>query len=276
MSVMTDNTTVNTTSQEVASQEPNEQRVHGWLWWSMVVIGLALLGTWLHLGWIAPDRWPLRWLEITSVQQRISDDQIRARLTDSISGGFFSLNLSRMRNQLLEMNWVADVNLQRRWPDTLKIAIREHQPVAHWGNTHLLSDRREVFSSENQMQIQGLPLLAGADARRDDVIDQWLQWREYSASKGLRITRLELQDRGSWEFEFNDSITLRVGRDQIEKRIRRFLDVWPKLDAQLPRPVVLDMRYSNGLALHLPDALNGVEAELALTHTATQSQRQNQ
>ena len=264
---------------ETTEEALNKPRVHGWLWWLMVVVCMALLGFWLRLGWIVPDRWPLRWLEITSEQQRISDDQVRARLTDSVSSGFFSLNLTQMRNQLLELNWVADANLQRRWPDTLQIAIREHQPVAYWGDDYLLSDRRELFASENQIKIQGLPVLFGADERRDDVVDNWLYWREASAEKSLRITRLELHPRGSWQFEFDNEIVLRIGRDHLEQRMQRFLDIWPEISSRVPRPIVLDMRYSNGLTLSLPSISDVETNELAIAstvHTSTIQQTTRQ
>ena len=39
------------------------------------------------------------------------------------------------------MPWVAQVQVSKRWPDTLEVLILEHRPAAFWGDDQLLSEQ---------------------------------------------------------------------------------------------------------------------------------------
>ncbi len=231
---------------------PVENRVHGLLWWFMVLLSLGLLVTWLGLGWIAGDRWPIQWVVINGPGERVSDDQVRGRLLDQLDGGFFALDMSRLTASVTELNWVATAELRRQWPDTLHVTIQEHRPVAYWdnhdGDRQLLSDRGQLFVDMGSTRIQGLPTLSGSDEQRELVIKNWLDWRQQAATRGLRLTALNLSARGSWQVIFDDNMQVELGREHQQQRMSRMLKVLPKLKLD-GSPINLDMRYSNGLAL---------------------------
>lgn len=231
---------------------PTENRVHGLLWWCMVLLSLGLLVTWLGLGWIAGDRWPIQWVVINGPGERVSDDQVRGRLLDQLEGGFFALDMSRLTDSVTELNWVATAELRREWPDTLHVTIQEHRPVAYWdnhqGDSLLLSDRGQLFVDKASTRIQGLPTLSGSDDQCELVIKNWLDWRQQAAVRGLRLTALNLSARGSWQVIFDDSMQVELGREHQQQRMSRMLKVLPRLKLD-GSPVSLDMRYSNGLAL---------------------------
>lgn len=223
-------------------------RVHGLLWWCMVLLTLGLFTTWLSLGWIAGDRWPIQWVVINGPGERVSDDQVRGRLLDQLDGGFFALDMSVLTMSVTELNWVASAELRREWPDTLHVTIQEHRPVAYWGEDQLLSDRGKLFAVQSSARIQGLPQLQGPEEQRELVISDWLDWRQQAAERGLRLTQLSLSARGSWQVVFDESVLVELGREQRQQRLSKMLKVWPLL-ALDSAPATLDMRYSNGLVL---------------------------
>lgn len=237
----------------------NEHRVHGLLWWCMVLLSLGLLVTWLGLGWIAGERWPIQWVVINGPGERVSDDQVRGRLLDQLQGGFFALDMARLTASVTDLNWVAAAELRREWPDTLHVTIQEHRPVAYWGADRLLSDRGRLFADMGSTRIQGLPTLLGPDEQRELVIKNWLDWRQQAAVYGLRLTELSLSARGSWQVVFDGRLTVELGREQQHRRLARMLRVLPELGLD-NQPATLDMRYSNGLALMRTAVPAGVAA----------------
>lgn len=230
------------------THDVSENRVHGLLWWCIVLLSLGLLVTWLGLGWIAGERWPIQWVVINGPGERVSDDQVRGRLLDQLDGGFFALDMARLTASVTELNWVASAELRREWPDTLHVTIQEHRPVAYWGDDQLLSDRGQLFADMGSTRIQGLPSLYGPDEQRELVIKNWLDWRQAAAVRGLRLTELRLSARGSWQVRYAGGLQVELGREHQQQRMTRMLKVLPQLNLN-NQPAVLDMRYSNGLAL---------------------------
>ena len=69
-------------------------------------------------------------------------------------------------------------------------------------------------------------------------------------SSGLQLTGLRHEQRGSWQLEFNASIRVLIGRDNIATRINRFLWAWQHwLAAEAERLASVDLRYPNGLSV---------------------------
>ena len=253
-------------SRPVAASRPDTDEnsvhssLHAVLWWSMLALSVLLLVLWLQRGWIASERWPVRWIDISAPEQRVSAEQIRARLRDDLQRGFFSLDLRRMVQQLESLSWVASARVQRSWPDMIKVSIREHRPVAYWNDQQLISDYGVVFASDADSTIRALPRLQGPPARRDEVMQQWLQWRDRLLSIGLRITALQLSERGSWSLQLNNGTSIALGREQLNLRMQRLLAVWPQLAPGNNHPRQIDLRYSNGLAISLPPEAAAVTA----------------
>jgi cell division protein FtsQ len=230
----------------------------------MAVVGLLLLLLWFQRGWIASDRWPVRWIEISAPEQRVSAEQIRARLLPALGRGFFGLDLAAMAAQLEDLGWVASVQVQRRWPDTVLVTVSEHRPVAYWNGDRLISDRGVVFDGEDAAVLRELPQLSGPPARRETVIQQWLAWRETLLPTGRSIRQLALSERGSWTVSLDSGVEIALGREAPDARLRRLVAVWPSLGPWRDTLTRIDLRYSNGLALRLATPAEPVDTLAAL------------
>jgi cell division protein FtsQ len=69
----------------------------------------------------------------------------------------------------------------------------------------------------------------------------------------LEIDQLVLDQRGAWSMRLNKGTRLQLGRDQPAERLERLMSSWAVLlnEHALP-PVLVDLRYSNGFAVHWP------------------------
>jgi cell division protein FtsQ len=67
---------------------------------------------------------------------------------------------------------------------------------------------------------------------------------------GLNVVSLNLEARGAWTFELDNQIKVTVGREAINERLRRFLDLYQlRLSKQVDEIEAIDIRYTHGVAV---------------------------
>ena len=66
----------------------------------------------------------------------------------------------------------------------------------------------------------------------------------------MHLTALRLDERGAWEMDLADGITVRLGSRQVDERFERFMITAMKLITQRADEIAyVDMRYGNGFAI---------------------------
>jgi cell division protein FtsQ len=220
----------------------------------LVLFLLAAAGiTWVCMGIVTNDRWPIRWLELNGSFQRVSAEQLRAGMTPLIHESFFTINLEELAVAARRISWVSSVDVQKKWPDTITVTIQEFKPIAHWNQGQLLSREGEVFAVPEADEIQGLPWLQGPDERLSEVLLYWSDFSEALASMGLEIAELSLDPRGAWSMQLSNGTRVQLGRDSARERLQRLLASWDSLmSEQAAPPQDIDLRYTNGFAVLWP------------------------
>ncbi|MDZ7789691.1 MAG: cell division protein FtsQ/DivIB [Xanthomonadales bacterium] len=229
---------------------------------SAVLAGLALLlALWLRSGVIGSEQWPIRWLDVAGELERTSASQVRGAVADEASQGFFAADLEGVRARVEALPWVARAEVIRQWPDALLIDIEEHRPVARWNDDRLFSNRGEVFSVSGSEGMQGLAKLRGPESRDEEVLERWQAMRRRLGTVGRDVAELALDERGAWTVVLDNDVTLVLGREQVDKRLDRYISAQPAL-ADLARPIRrVDMRYTNGLAVRWAETTNDNETK---------------
>ena len=220
----------------------------------LLLFAASLAGTvWVSMGIVTAERWPIRWLEVEGSFNRVSAEQLRSSLAPLVDSSFFTVDLEEVREAALRNPWVAEVSVQKKWPDTVLVAVHEHVPVAHWNSGQLISDQGRMFDAPEADEIQGLPWLSGPDERLAQVLDQWVRFNLMLDSANLEIDRLALDQRGAWSMQVNKGTWLQLGREDATDRLERLMTSWSTLlrHHELP-PVRVDLRYANGFAIRWP------------------------
>lgn len=223
---------------------------------SAVLVGAALLAAlWLRSGLIGGEQWPIRWLDVAGELTRTSASQIRAAVADEAGQGFFAVDLEDIRERIESLPWVARSEVSRQWPDALLIDIVEHRPIARWNGDRLLSQRGEIFAVSGSESMQGLARLRGPESRADEVLERWLAFRSQLGRVGRDVVELAVDERGAWQLMLDNGLTLVLGREQVDSRLKRYISAQGAL-FDLKRPIrMVDMRYTNGLAVRWADAI---------------------
>jgi cell division protein FtsQ len=226
-------------------------RLPAWPWKEMAsaVLAIAVLGAGLWGGALLLDR-PIRQVVAQGPFERVSVLQVEAAVGDLRGVGFLGVRLEAVRARILDIDWVDDAVVRRRWPTEIEITVIEQVPAARWGDSGLLNTRGELFVRDARHMPPELPRLSGPDGTERQVARKYLDARAMLAAAGFHLRALELDARGSWRIELSNGIELRLGREAFEMRLRRFARVAaPLLTPRVAEVGYVDLRYSRGFAV---------------------------
>ncbi len=235
------------------------------LWFSLLcltavaVIGLTAFGIWRSGQ--NQNLFALKTLQIQSRFERLSAEQIRAAIKSEVTAGFFGVDLSATRAQLKALPWVAQVEVRKRWPDTILIRLIERNATARWGANELLDANGDVFRVEGAGAMHGLVHLSGPDSRRLDLVKFYHTSEPVLRNLSLHLTKARFSKRGALTVKLSDGSKIILGRELQEARWQRFVENLPTLRAknQGQRLLEIDLRYTNGLAARFAPAGTGDE-----------------
>jgi cell division protein FtsQ len=193
---------------------------------------------------------PVRKLDIEGRFQRVTKLEILAAAQPALKESFLTLDLEDIRERVAAIDWVDTVKLQRVWPDTLKISYEEHRAAARWGDKGLLNTRGELFADDVKREYPELPRLAGPEGSHQRVAATYMAVRDRLARANLTLESIEMDARGSFSIGLAGGMSVRIGRDDIDRRIDRLFAVAvPTLAGELDRVAYIDLRYANGFAV---------------------------
>lgn len=222
--------------------------------WSLAIGLFALMGgaaSWgvLRLG--DPRVLPLKVVRIDGRLQYLDRADIERAVGAVVRGNFFTLDVTAVRAAARKLPWVDQVSVRRLWPDTLRMQVLEQVIFARWGERQLVNPRGDVFEPAPQQIPEGLPTLHGPEGSGSRVVQRFRDMRTRLAPLGLEIEQLTQDARGAWRLVFRQGLELALGNADTERRLQRFVQIYPRLRDQQGRQLKrIDLRYTNGFAVH--------------------------
>ncbi len=214
------------------------------------LFGAAILGAGVAAVVWALDQ-PIQRVAVQGRFQRVSPLDVEQAVKDRVRGaGLVSIDLAAVQRKIEELPWVDTASVQRAWPRGLRVHVTEQVAAARWGANGLLNTRGELFISETRHIPPELPQLSGPAGSEHDVAARYLAARGRLMEAGMRLTAMRLDERGAWEFDLDNGITVRLGRRDVDARFERFMAAaLPLVTERAGDITYLDMRYSNGYAI---------------------------
>lgn len=197
---------------------------------------------------------PITSITVEGPFQRVSALQIEEAISEELSDGFLSANLSDIQQRIVNLAWIDEANVVRRWPSRLQISVSEQIPAACWGESGLLNTRGELFVTDARHIPAELPRLSGPADQVASVAERYLTIREQLIPIGLDVRRLHVDARGAWDMTLQNGIDIRLGKRNVEQRTQLFLDVVANIISSREAEIEFaDMRYSNGFTIGWKD-----------------------
>lgn len=192
---------------------------------------------------------PLRVVAVDGEIRHLRRAEIEDLVSRHIDGGFLTLDMQGLRDQLELHPWIAAARARREWPNALHLHLVEEAPVARWGDHEFLNGRGQVLPGVADNDFTNLPQLMGPDGQQAQMMADLQRFAARLAPDGLRIDRLERSATGV-QLRLAGAIDLILGREQVDARLERFLVVWRgALMARRGALASADARYDNGVAV---------------------------
>jgi len=194
---------------------------------------------------------PLRKVDVKGELQHVNREQVKFIVAREMKGNFFTLDLNRTRSAFEKLPWVRNVNVRRRWPDRLEVAIEEHVVLARWGSSALVNTHGELFRAASNAV---LPEFNGPEDAAREVTGHYEEFSRLLKPFNLALTRMTLSDRRALQLKLNNGLVVELGRDKVRERLEKFVGVYDQTIAKLPIAVAYaDLRYPNGFAVRYPE-----------------------
>ena len=250
------NTKNKETQKRLRSGRSNGTRLFGVVF-LLMVIGTIVFGGIAVVNWMNDvSRLPLSKLVVTGEKRYTSNDDVRqAILSLGPPGTFMSQNVDIIQQQLERLPWIKQVSVRKQWPDELKIHLVEYVPVARWNDQHVVDASGISFTLPFHPDApkQDMPLLYGPEGSEKEVMDAFYQMATKLHQVHLTLKATAMTARHSWQLITSDGIRIELGRGADDKRLQRFITLYPELvkQAQADNKTIsyVDLRYDSGAAV---------------------------
>ncbi len=255
-----------------ASPLPMDIRLMNTTAW-LLFVGLVVFGALATARWVAGL--PLFDIKGITVRGEVSHNNaatLRANVSARLVGGFYSMDLARVRSTFEAVPWVRRAVVRRDFPNRLSVTLQEHHAVAYWGgdeDLRLINNFGEVFEANvGEVEQEELPLLSGPEGRGAEVLAMYQTLLPLFERQNLPVDQLELSGGGSWRARLDTGASIELGRGattDIVARAQRFLGTITQVTSRYARQAraveSADLRHENGYAVRL----HGVSTTLTAT-----------
>ena len=224
-------------------------------WWkpfwtlSALLIFVGVLWSVSSHVWAWLDK-PITEVAITGKVRHLDKVALANTVAENLQGRLLTLNIEEVQSIVSEQPWVRVAGISREWPAALTVDVEEEVPVARWGEKGLLNHQGDIFWPELKSEYKSLPRLSGPAPDTERVMSQFHDLNQMFRAAGLRIVSLNLEARGAWSLELDNNITVVVGREAINERLQRFLELYQhQLAARVDEIEQVDIRYTHGVAV---------------------------
>ena len=181
------------------------------------------------------------------------------QILDPLITNKYQLDLHKIKQTLEYEPWVAQAQVKRLFWNSIQINVSSHTIAMRWKNTHCddqdsinclgyISDKGVLFTPKKRVTSEAV--IAHSENNQniaDELYKSYLLYQDLSSP--MKITSFSKSQIDQITFEPN--ITVVLGYQQRQKRLKRFLKAYDKLKPlKKSKQVTFDMRYPKGFSLH--------------------------
>ena len=226
------------------------------MWLVLIIAPVALfIGTYQ---WIQnPESLTIKSVEVTGDLTILDKSQLQPVIEPFTKTNLYLLDAKALETAIENNPWVHSASMTRIWPNKLKVKIFEQHPVAFWGEKAMLAENGEIIKAVLTEKKGVLPTLYSPTDKGRNMATGFLKIRKWMRGSPLKMVEFKEDARGSWKIKLENGVTLNIGRDQQEKRLKRFMVGYEQsLVKVIDKISVVDLRYTNGFAVQWKKGLS--------------------
>lgn len=180
----------------------------------------------------------------------VNEAMLHRAVDGVVAGGYFNVDVDRVRTVVENLPWVSKASVRRVWPDTLSVSVIEQQPVAVSKQLGLINANGDVFKPLNKKVSTSLPIFEGEKSLNKFMLAKFYEMNELLTTIEQKITYLKVDARQAIELRLDNGLKIVLGRGETITRLERFIRIYPKtLTSRVHDIDVIDLRYTNGMAI---------------------------
>ncbi|NOQ64128.1 MAG: FtsQ-type POTRA domain-containing protein [Methyloprofundus sp.] len=224
--------------------------------WTLVqtAVGLLLIAvtifSWPVIQKLMAEALPIRYVQVEGAFQYIKKQDIQEKINPLVQLGYLSVDLQQVQQAMMSLPWAEKVQVQRIWPDKLKLRIYEQKPVMRWRAASLINKQAEIFTPKNIDRFQVLPLLYVPIEQRQPLMQVMEGLSLSLLDHGLSLTEFRVNDRQSWLLATESGMVVQLGRFEPLQKFTLLMQSLMVLGSELVEKIAyVDMRYPNGYSV---------------------------
>ena len=231
------------------------------------IVALTVLVSTGACGWLAVDRQ----VRVVKVEGQLAESEaaeIRRRIGQVLEGRLLTMDVSQLRERVMELSWPDKVSVRKVWPDTLVVRVATRTFVARWADVGYLTPGGEIVRSP--IGPPDVPVFDCALSGPGEAMEVYRYLQGMAADARLVIERVRENEIGEWQLGFAEpgtrtaagaaeaggalpaggGPTVMLGADSLRERMQRFVSVWSRFLVERGAAVdYVDMRYGSGIAV---------------------------
>lgn len=218
--------------------------------------------------WVKNTYCALSYIIITGKRHYTTNNDIYCIIKKLGTLKTFSIqNIDVIQKKIESLPWIQQVSIRIQWPDTLKMHIIEHIPIAFWNDSQIISVTgiivdipKEYYSNNNTV----IPMLYGPKGSEQEILAYYYIMNEIlKKSAKLQIKSLHMDTRYSWKLMLQNNMYVKLGRNNIIERVNYFVKIYPiivyKISENDKCVDYIDLRYTAGFAVKwIPNVITSV------------------
>ena len=187
---------------------------------------------------------------ISSEHKILSNPElVRAKFLHLLNGEELDFNL--LTDDLYKNTWIYAFQSKKRWPNRYDIKVKEHQPVAKWGEKNYLTHSGMLINpSSNNSSVQ-LVVLKGKESEKFLLLDFSRQIQNQLNRYNETIKEVNLSSAGVLLISTEKGAELVFTKGDFREQLERLEDFisFELFSGKLNHIRNMDFRYKNGIAV---------------------------
>lgn len=213
---------------------------------SLIVSGFVFYGSYSAVQTVLDV--PVSQVDVEGSFLYLAETDVYQVINNYVVNGFVSVDLKKLRAELLELPWVYRASVKRKLPNGLLVTLLEQKPVAFWNDNAIINDTSELFFPPLVPEIAGLPYLKGSNHK--SVLELYGELKLQLPEQQQPIHTLTVSESNVVHVVISSQATLIFNASDVVEKMA----MWKKiaasgLESQLAEVEYVDLRYSNGAAV---------------------------
>jgi cell division protein FtsQ len=152
---------------------------------------------------------------------RTAPETILAALGFQPGESIFGADVQTARRRLMKLDWVAEADVQRRYPDAIYVRVVEKLPFALWkspdGSIYVVERNGGLITKNDVAKFAKLPYLVGDDAPKSaaELVDAVALHRAVAA----RVKLYQRQSDRRWNLILDDQVIVKLPETGWQKEL---------------------------------------------------------